>query len=86
MCTPEPETAKYMSGFLGEKEEISTSEAISYGANTMCDGVNISQHKESKNIVQPSEIMKLKTGEAFLSFPNIELVAKVKFGLVKDKY
>lgn len=83
MSTPEPETAKYMSGFLGEKEEISTSESISYGANTMRDGANISQHKEVKKVVSPSEIMNLKTGEAFISFPGIDLSAKVKFKLAK---
>lgn len=81
MCTPEPETARYMSDFLGEKEEVTTSEAISYGANTMRDGANISQHKEIKKVVPPSEIMHLKPGEAFLSFPGIDHVAKVKFEL-----
>lgn len=81
MNVPEPETAKYMSGFLGEKEEVSASEAISYGANTMRDGVNIAQKTEKKSTVPYSEIMDLKVGEAFLSFSGIESVAKVKFKL-----
>ena len=81
MNVPEPETAKYMSGFLGEKEEISAAEAISYGANTMRDGVNISQKSEKKPTVPYSEIMSLKTGEAFLSFSGVDLVGKVKFKL-----
>ena len=79
MNVPEPETAKYMSSFLGEKEEISTSEAISYGANTMRDGVNIAQKTERKLTVPYNEIMNLSTGEAFIKFSNIELIAKVKF-------
>ena len=45
---PEPITAKYMADFLGEKrhylkEEITSLETLSYGANTMRDGANISQ-------------------------------------------
>ena len=83
MSIPEPETAKYMSEFLGEKEEISTSEAISYGANTMRDSVNISQKSENKPTVPYNEIMCLKTGEAFVSFPSTDSIAKVKFNLAK---
>lgn len=49
----------------------------------MRDGANISQHKEVKKVVSPSEIMNLKTGEAFVSFPGIDPVAKVKFKLAK---
>ena len=79
MNVPEPTTAKYMSGFLGEKEEISVTESISYGANTIRDGVNIAQQKEIKNIVPASEIMNLKTGEAFVRFSGVPLIGKVKF-------
>lgn len=81
MSTPEPETAKYMSNFLGEKEEISTNESISYGANTMRDGVNISQKTEKKQTVPYNEIMCLKPGEAFVLFPGMDIVGKVKFKL-----
>ena len=83
MNTPEPETAKYMSNFLGEKEEISTNESISYGANTMRDGVNISQKTEKKPTVPYNEIMNLGVGEAFISFPSTDSVAKVKFEVHK---
>jgi type IV conjugative transfer system coupling protein TraD len=79
MNVPEPITAQYMSKFLGDKEEVSTSEAISYGANTMRDGVNIAQKNDVKEIVSPSEIMNLKTGEAFVRFADMELIGKVKF-------
>ncbi|GHT95905.1 hypothetical protein FACS1894122_13820 [Alphaproteobacteria bacterium] len=82
MNVPEPETAKYMSGFLGEKEEISTMESISYGANTVRDGVNIAQQTHKKSSVPFNEIMNLKTGEAFIKFAGIDLVTKTKFKLV----
>lgn len=81
MSTPEPKAAKYMSNFLGEKEEISTNESISYGANTMRDGVNISQKTEKKQTVPYNEIMSLKPGEAFVSFSGTDIVGKVKFRL-----
>jgi type IV secretory pathway TraG/TraD family ATPase VirD4 len=82
---PEPETAKYMSGFLGEKEEVSTSETISYGANTARDGVNISQQNAKKFSVPYSEIMNLKIGEAFIKFSGIDLIAKAQFELHEEK-
>jgi hypothetical protein len=85
MNVPEPETAKYMSGFLGEKEEISTMESISYGANTVRDGVNIAQQTHKKSSVPFNEIMNLKTGEAFIKFSGIDLVTKTKFKL-HDQY
>jgi hypothetical protein len=83
MRVPEPETARYMSNFLGEKEEISTAEAISYGANTMRDGVNITQKTEKKPTVPHGEIMDLKPGEAFIRFSGINVVTKTKFKMHK---
>jgi hypothetical protein len=84
MNVPEPETAKYMSGFLGEKEEISTTESISYGANTVRDGVNIAQQTHRKSSVPFNEIMNLKTGEAFIKFSGMDLVTKTKFKLHEE--
>jgi type IV secretory pathway TraG/TraD family ATPase VirD4 len=81
MGIPEPDTAKHMSGFLGEKEEVSTSKAISYGANTMRDGVNIAQKTEKKQTVPYTEIMNLAPGEAFIKFSGIDVVTKTKFKL-----
>ncbi len=81
MGIPEPDTAKYMSGFLGEKEEISTSEGISYGANTMRDGVNIAQKTDKKQTVPYWEIMNLKIGEAYIKFSGVDIITKVQFEL-----
>lgn len=86
MNVPEPDTAKYMSTFLGEKEEIAVTESISYGANTMRDGVNIAQQKEKKNIVSASDIMALGLGEAFIRFPTVSLVGKIKFNYHEGDY
>lgn len=79
MNVPEPITARYMGDFLGKKEQLTAQESISYGANTIRDGVNLSQHKEIRDIVSTTEIMNLKIGEAFVQFSGIETVGKVQF-------
>ena len=79
MNVPEPITARYMGDFLGKKEQLTAQESISYGANTIRDGVNLSQHKEIKDIVSTTEIMNLKIGEAFVQFSGLETVGKVQF-------
>ena len=79
MNVPEPITAKYMADFLGDKEEITTLEALSYGANIIRDGANISQRYSKESVVSGSQIMFLKTGEAFLKLYGIETIGKVIF-------
>ena len=79
MNVPEPITAKYMADFLGEKEEITSTETLSYGANTIRDGANISQRYTKESVVPASQIMDLTTGEAFVRFYGIPTVGKIKF-------
>ena len=83
MNVPEPITAKYMADFSGEKEEITSLEALSYGANTIRDGANISQRYSKETVISASQIMELATGEAFIRFSGIPIVGKVKFKLHK---
>ena len=83
MNVPEPITAKYMADFLGEKEEITSLETLSYGANTMRDGANISQGQcpryAKENVVSRAQIMDLTTGSAFVRFYGIPIVGKIQF-------
>jgi type IV conjugative transfer system coupling protein TraD len=79
MTVPEPITAKYMADFLGEKEEITSLEKISYGANTIRDGANIAQRYAKESVVSGSEIMNLTTGEAFIRFYGVPIVGKLMF-------
>ena len=81
MNVPEPITAKYMADFLGEKEEITSLETLSYGANTMRDGANISQRYAKENVVSGAQIMDLTTGSAFIRFYGIPIVGKIQFEL-----
>ncbi|XVN41953.1 MAG: type IV secretion system DNA-binding domain-containing protein [Rickettsia endosymbiont of Argas persicus] len=43
---------------LGEQEIIETQENLSYGSNSMRDGVNMHSLEKRKLLVMPSEIMK----------------------------
>ena len=79
MNVPEPITAKYMADFLEEKEEITSTETLSYGANTIRDGANISQRYTKESVVSGSQIMDLTTGESFIRFYGIPTVGKIKF-------
>lgn len=79
MNVPEPTTAQYMGEFLGKKEEISVKDSISCGSSDIRDGVNVSENKERREIVTASEIMSLKTGEAFVRFSGIPIIGKVQF-------
>lgn len=54
-------------------------ETLSYGANTIRDGANISQRYSKESVVSGSQIMFLKTGEAFLKLYGIETIGKVMF-------
>ncbi len=68
-----------MADFLGKKEEITSTETLSYGANTIRDGANISQRYTKESVVSGSKIMDLGTGEAFVRFYGIPTVGKIKF-------
>ena len=54
------DTAQMSSKLLGRQETRETQESLSYGANTMRDGVNINTIERMKDLVLPTEVMKLK--------------------------
>lgn len=51
------QTAQLTSQSLGEKEVVHTKESLSYGANTMRDGVNLHHEQTRDPLVLPTEIM-----------------------------
>ncbi len=67
-CT-EPSTQAWVSKVLGDKEEIEPQENISYGANSMRDGVSLSHHTRQKPLVMPTELSQLKDLEAYIKLP-----------------
>jgi len=76
--TPDETTANWCSNNLGKKENISTKENLSFGANEYRDGVNISQNKELESLVIPSQIMNLKDLEFYISLSNGFPISKSK--------
>lgn len=55
----DPQTAQRSAAMLGEQETRELQENLSYGANSMRDGVNINNLEKSRSLVMPSEIMAL---------------------------
>ena len=55
----DPQTAQRSAAMLGEQETRELQESLSYGANSMRDGVNINNLEKSRSLVMPSEIMTL---------------------------
>lgn len=67
-CT-EPSTQNWISKVLGDKEEIEPQENISYGANSMRDGVSLSHHTRQKPLVMPTELSLLQDLECYVKLP-----------------
>lgn len=65
----DPETCRYISQALGEREQIETSENLSYGANTIRDGVSLSEIKRLEAIVLPTEVSQLQDLECYIKLP-----------------
>lgn len=83
--TPDETTANWCSNNLGKKENMSTKESLSFGANEYRDGVNISQNKELKSLVIPSQIMNLENLEFYISLSSGFPIAKSKINNQKRK-
>ena len=76
LATPDQDTARWCAENLGKKEIFNTKENISFGANTIRDGVSMSNNKEIETLVIPSEIMNLKNLEFYIKFSNGFDIAK----------
>ncbi|MEN8237544.1 MAG: type IV conjugative transfer system coupling protein TraD [Pseudomonadota bacterium] len=74
----DPRTTEWIAKVLGEQEIRQVQENLSYGADTVRDGVSLSQQDRKKLIVLPTEIAALKNLECYLKLPEGYPVAKVK--------
>ncbi|MBY0264247.1 MAG: type IV secretion system DNA-binding domain-containing protein [Holosporales bacterium] len=63
---------------MGEAETTEHIENLSYGANTMRDGINLAQQTRTKPLVLPTEIGSLKDCEAYLKLPGTFPAAKIQ--------
>lgn len=73
----DPNTTSWISNVLGEAETKEVQENLSYGSNTMRDGVSLSQNNLSRPIVLPTEIMSLKDLECYVKLPGQYPVSKL---------
>lgn len=76
--TDDPETCRYLSSKLGEQEIYDVQENISYGANTMRDGVTLNVQQKKHTLVLPTEISLLPNLECFIKYPGSWPITKLK--------
>ncbi|MEJ2742977.1 MAG: type IV conjugative transfer system coupling protein TraD [Gammaproteobacteria bacterium] len=65
----EPVTAAWCSKALGTVENLEANEGLSYGANEIRDGVNLSMTRQTRPLVMPSEMQALPDRHGYLRLP-----------------
>ena len=73
--------AEYASKSLGEIEIDETKESLSYGSNTIRDGVNINSSIRMKRLVLPDEIKNLEPNSCFVKLCGNYPITKLKVEL-----
>ena len=81
--TRDPQSAKYISDFLGHQEVKEVNESLSVGAHQMRDGVNMGSHRRLKPTVSADDIMSLPDLTAFIGMPK-EIVTKATYQYLKN--
>lgn len=76
---PDPDMAKWSAANFGESITYEVREGISYGANSMRDGISINRIETRKPLVSYSEIMSLANLHAFARLPGKFPVSPVDF-------
>jgi type IV conjugative transfer system coupling protein TraD len=66
----DPETAKHMSEQLGRHQTRRIDETVSYGANSLRDGVGLTPREELEPIALPDEVMNLPKFHGFIRVSN----------------
>lgn len=72
----DPETAKWAANAFGPEELIEPSEALSYGANEIRDGVSLNHTRKTRPLLLASEIMQLPDLTGFLRMPGAFPIGK----------
>jgi type IV conjugative transfer system coupling protein TraD len=85
--SPSAATSKWVAKELGEGEYLELREGMSYGANTVRDGVSISQHRVLRPAVPPEVVSSLPNLNAILSVtPSNNKKTNLKWPLAKIKF
>ena len=83
LAAPDRDTAQWSADSLGGAEVEEISEAFSYGANTIRDGVSLTPKRELRSLALPSEIMRLPNLTGYLKLPGPFPVAEIKLKYVE---
>lgn len=67
--TSDPSTSEWASKIIGESEYIESQESLSFGANSVRDGVSLGKAERIKKLVLPSEVANLSDLECFVKYP-----------------
>ncbi|MXY65180.1 MAG: type IV secretion system DNA-binding domain-containing protein, partial [Gammaproteobacteria bacterium] len=76
--SPDRDTAQWSADCLGRSEVEEMSEGLSYGANTIRDGVSLTPKRELRALALASEIMRLQNLNGYLRFPGPLPVARIR--------
>lgn len=82
LAAADADTAKWYADFLGRQELSRSTEGVSFGANTIRDGVTVNRQDRIEHLVIPEEILNLKSLQGFLKMPEGFPLAKVDLPLV----
>ena len=78
LAAPDRDTAQWSADSLGRSEVEEVSENVSYGANTIRDGVSLTPRRELRALALPADIMRLPNLHGFLKFPGPHPVASIR--------
>ena len=78
LAAPDRDTAQWSADCLGRSEVEGMNEGLSYGANTIRDGVSLTPKRELRALALASEIMRLQNLNGYLRFPGPLPVARIR--------
>ena len=78
LAAPDRDTAQWSADSLGRSEIEEVSENVSYGANTIRDGVSLTPRRELRALALPADIMRLPNLHGYLKFPGPYPVASIQ--------
>ena len=81
--SPSFDTANWVSKELGQAEIMEVKEGISYGESAMRSGISISKQQSHRQVVSPSDMMRLPDLEAYVRLVGGYPITKVKLRFKK---
>ena len=78
LAAPDRDTAQWSADSLGRSEVEEVAENVSYGVNTIRDGVSLTPRRELRALALPADIMRLPNLHGYLKFPGPYPVASIR--------